>query len=115
LVIASKYRPLPILKQSLLLLTPSSPFVVFHEFLEPLVDCYNYLVENELAIKLLLSDSWLREFQTLPGRMRPDMYMTTSGGYLLTGIYVGMNVANRTLEVIKEENKKQKTSNEMEI
>ena len=31
----------------------------------------------------------MREFQTLPGRVRPEMYMPTSGGYLLSGIYVG--------------------------
>jgi len=89
---------LPILKQALQLLTPSSPFVIYHEFLEPLVDCYLYLQEEGVALRLSLSDSWLREFQTLPGRMRPEMYMTTSGGYILTGTYVGMKVANKTLK-----------------
>ena len=81
------------------LLAPSSPFVIFHEFLEPLVDCYEYLQTQELALRLQLSDFWLREFQTLPGRMRPEMFMTTSGGYILSGIYVGLEVANKTLEV----------------
>ena len=31
-----------------------------------------------------------REYQTLPGRFRPEMFMSTSGGFLLTGIYIGM-------------------------
>lgn len=105
LIIACKYRPLPILKQALSLLAPSSPFVIFHEFLEPLVDCYLYLQEHELALKLNLSDYWLREFQTLPGRMRPEMFMSTSGGYLLSGIYVGLDVTNRTLERLEAEKK----------
>jgi hypothetical protein len=90
LILACKYRPLPILKQALYLLHPSCPFVIFHEFMEPLVDCYLYLQQNNLALRLVLSDTWMREFQTLPGRVRPDMFMSTSGGFLLTGVYVGM-------------------------
>lgn len=90
LIIAARFRPLPLLKVALYLLAPSSSFVVYHEFMEPLVECYLYLQEECLAIKLSLSDTWMREFQTLPGRTRPDMFMSTSGGYLLTGIYVGM-------------------------
>lgn len=90
LIIASRYRPLPLLKAALYLLAPSSPFVIYHEFLEPLLDCYLYLQDSQLALRLVLSDTWMREFQTLPGRMRPDMFMSTSGGYLLCGIYVGM-------------------------
>lgn len=89
LIIASKYRPLPILKQSLYLLAPSSAFVIFSEFLEPLLDCFAYLQETNLALKLVLGETWLREFQALPGRFRPDMFMSSSGGYFLSGIYVG--------------------------
>ncbi|KAJ1402078.1 hypothetical protein B484DRAFT_338759 [Ochromonadaceae sp. CCMP2298] len=40
--------------------------------------------------RLVLSDTWCRDFQTLPGRVRPDMYMSTSGGFILTGVYVGV-------------------------
>eukprot|EP01039_Chlorochromonas_danica_P002810 gene2810-3064_t len=90
LIIAGRYRPLPLLKVALYLLAPSSPFVIYHEFMEPLVECYLYLQETQLALRLVLSDTWMREFQTLPGRVRPDMFMSTSGGYLLSGIYVGM-------------------------
>ncbi|CAM9271442.1 unnamed protein product, partial [Ectocarpus fasciculatus] len=92
LIIATKYDPLPILKESLVLLYPSSPFVVFCEFMEPLVECYNYLHQNGLAIRMQLCDTWKREFQTLPGRCHPEMRMTTSGGYILSGIYVSCKV-----------------------
>lgn len=102
LIIACKYRPLPILKQSLYLLAPSAPFVIFHEFLEPLVDCYLYLQEQELAVKMVLSETWLREFQNLPGRFRPEMFMNSTGGYLLTGIYVGMPVPYNTRSAAEE-------------
>lgn len=90
LIIASKYRPLPILKQALHLLAPSAPLVIFHEFLEPLVDCFLYLTQHELAVKMVLSDTWLREYQNLPGRFRPEMFMSATGGFLLTGIHVGL-------------------------
>ncbi len=90
LIIACKYRPLPLLKVALYLLAPSAAFVVYHEFLEPLIDCYLYLQQHQLALRLNLSDTWTREFQTLPGRMRPEMFMSTSGGFLLTGVYIGM-------------------------
>lgn len=100
LIIACKYRPLPILKQALVLLAPSSPFVVYHEFLEPLVECYLYLQQLGAALRMVLSDTWLREFQTLPGRVRPDMFMSTSGGFILSGIFVGMaGVGSRTAVV----------------
>jgi hypothetical protein len=89
--------------------------VVFHEFLEPLVDCYLWLQESGLALRLNLSETWLREFQTLPGRMRPDMKMTTNGGYLLTGTYIGLEVANKTIAKQKSniDNSNSSTSDSM--
>ncbi len=88
LIIASKFHPLPILKESIMLLTPSSPFVVYCEFVEPLVECYMYLQQFSLAIKLNIYDTWTREFQTLPGRVHPSMFMSNSGGFLLSGIRI---------------------------
>jgi len=89
LVIACRYNILPILKKALLMLMPSSPFVLYCEFMEPLVECYLYLIQHGLAIRVVTSDTWMREFQTLPGRVHPQMYMTTSSGYILSGVYVG--------------------------
>ena len=89
LIIACKYRPLPILKQALCVLAPSSPFVVYREYLEPLTECFLHLQQAGTALRMVLSDTWMREFQTLPGRFRPAMFMSTSGGFVLSGIYVG--------------------------
>jgi tRNA (adenine-N(1)-)-methyltransferase non-catalytic subunit len=89
LIIASKYSPLLVLQQCISLLVPSSPFVVYSEFQEPLLECYAWLVEIGLAIKLNIFDSWMREYQTLPGRLHPFMSMSVTGGFLLTGIFVG--------------------------
>ena len=45
LIIACRQHPLPILIECLSLLTPSSPFVVYFEYMEPLVECYLYVTE----------------------------------------------------------------------
>ena len=45
LIIACRQQPLPILIECLALLTPSSPFVVYFEYMEPLVECYLYVTE----------------------------------------------------------------------
>ena len=92
MIIAAKYDLLAIVKVAMYLLFPSSPFVIFCEFMEPLVECYDYLHDNGLAIRMQLCDTWKREFQTLPGRFHPEMRMPTSGGYLLSGIYISCRV-----------------------
>ena len=90
LVICTRFDPLPIVKEAIVLLLPSAPFAIFFEFLEPLVEVYLYLVENQLALRLTLGDTWAREFQTLPNRVHPQMFMSTSAGYVLSGVYVGV-------------------------
>jgi len=93
LIIACRYNILPILKLALRMLMPSSPFVLYCEFVEPLVECYLHLIQQGLAIRVSTSDTWMREFQTLPGRVHPQMYMSTSSGYILSGVYVGRQQA----------------------
>ena len=90
LIIASKYRPLPLLMETLPLLNSGAPFVVYCEYMEPLTECYVHLQQQSgETVGLSLTDTWLREYQTLPGRTHPMMFMPTSGGYLLSGTYVG--------------------------
>ena len=89
LVMACRYNIIPILKKALHLLVPSSPIVLYCEFVEPLNEAYLFLNHNDLALRMIVSDTWMREFQTLPGRVHPQMYMTTSSGYILTGVYAG--------------------------
>jgi tRNA (adenine58-N1)-methyltransferase non-catalytic subunit len=88
LSIATNYDPLAILKEAIHLITPSSPIVIFCEYMQPLVACYLYLQQSELGIYLQLLDTWMRDFQTLPGRSHPMMNTATSGGFILLGIRV---------------------------
>lgn len=66
-------------------LAPCSPFCIYSECVEPLLECFRKLQNDELAINLRLSDTWAREFQILDQRTHPMMNMSQSGGFLLTG------------------------------
>jgi hypothetical protein len=50
---------------------------------------YEYARQNSSFIRILLTEPWMRQYQTLPGRLHPCMKMSGSGGYLLSMIYVG--------------------------
>ena len=89
LIIASKYDPLPILQQAVVLMAPSSPIVIYSEYAEPLNECFLFLQRNNLAVKLSIAENWLRSFQTLPGRVRPLNFMSSTGGFVLTGVVAG--------------------------
>ena len=89
LVLVSHFRPLVVLQEAIYLLVPSSPFAVYCEYMEPLVECYLFLQTRGIAIRLNLSETWVRDYQTLPGRFHPAMNMRTSGGYILSGVYIG--------------------------
>lgn len=86
IVLATRYDPTSTLLDLLPYLTPSGPFVVYSEYMEPLAECFRELQKQGLAINLRLMDTWMREYQVLPGRTHPQMNMTQSGGFLLTGI-----------------------------
>jgi tRNA (adenine-N(1)-)-methyltransferase non-catalytic subunit len=101
IIIATKYDPTITILRLLPYLAPSCPFVIFHEFLEPLLETFRTLQnggigDNELidmpmmcrrniAINLRLTDTWFREYQVLEGRTHPNMHMSQNGGYLLMG------------------------------
>ena len=87
ILIATKYDPTETLFSLIPYLAPSCPFVVFCEHMEPLVECFSKIQKQQnLAINLRLTDTWLREYQILPGRSHPNMNMSQCGGYILSGI-----------------------------
>ncbi|EFJ29571.1 hypothetical protein SELMODRAFT_410184 [Selaginella moellendorffii] len=78
--------PLKTLQQLLPLLAPSAPFVIYHTYLQPLADCMFALQKERTAVSLQLSEPWMREYQVLPSRTHPHMQMSSTGGYILSGI-----------------------------
>jgi tRNA (adenine-N(1)-)-methyltransferase non-catalytic subunit len=85
-IIATRYDPTATLMGLLPYLAPSCPFVIYCEFIEPLTECFREIQKQNLAINLRLSDTWMREYQILPGRTHPNMTISQSGGFILTGI-----------------------------
>ena len=61
--------------------------------------------DYKIAIRMNIGDTWLREFQILPGRVHPQMNMVTSGGYVLTGIYLGRDAEIKRVKMIEDEKK----------
>ncbi|KAL3640971.1 hypothetical protein CASFOL_015939 [Castilleja foliolosa] len=77
-----------IAKELVPLLSYSAPFVIYHQYLQPLASCMHNLQIGKMAISLQITEPWLREFQVLPSRTHPHMQMSSSGGYLLRGIRI---------------------------
>ena len=104
IIIVTHYDPTATLLELLPYLAPSSPFVVFCEFIEPLAQCFRELQKESLAINIRLSDTWMREYQVLPGRTHPSMTMSQTGGFILTGIKLCPVTGHNELEesVLKE-------------
>ena len=88
LILATNYDPRQTLWSMFPHLAPSCPFVVYCEYMEPLTECFMELQEKRMAINLRLTDTWMREYQVLPGRTHPNMTMSQNGGFLLVGIKV---------------------------
>ena len=65
LIISTKFSPTTVLLELLPYLASSAPFVVFCQFLEPLVECFRELQTRCLACKLQLSNTWSREYQVI--------------------------------------------------
>jgi tRNA (adenine58-N1)-methyltransferase non-catalytic subunit len=88
LILMTKYDPTQTLLQLFPYLAPSSPYVIYCEYIEPLTECFKQIQTNPalLSINLRLSDTWMREYQILHNRTHPAMSMSQSGGFILTGI-----------------------------
>ncbi|KAK6641391.1 hypothetical protein RUM44_013102 [Polyplax serrata] len=88
LIIVGKEHPSNIFKKLIKYLEISRPFVVYYPLREPLVDMYVELKLRHDIIGLRLTESWLRDYQVLPDRTHPNIRISGSGGYLLSGLYV---------------------------
>ncbi|XP_049534639.1 tRNA (adenine(58)-N(1))-methyltransferase non-catalytic subunit TRM6 [Anopheles darlingi] len=89
LVIVAKEHPYSILKALLPFLKPSRPVVLFSTTREILTECYVDLKADSSVTYLRITSNWLRQYQILPNRTHPDVTMSGSSGYLLTGYTIG--------------------------
>lgn len=61
----------------------SAPIVIFEPVLEHLVPVFGYLRSSHEFINVQITESFMREYQVLPGRTHPEMTTTGGGGYIL--------------------------------
>ncbi|KAH8938650.1 hypothetical protein BDL97_16G094800 [Sphagnum fallax] len=89
LIIGAPYLdPWTVAQCMLPLLASSAPFVIYHPYSQPLAECMHHLQAEHMAVALQLSEPWLREYQVLPSRTHPNMQMSSTGGYVLSGITI---------------------------
>lgn len=65
-------------------LAPSAQIVIFSDHLQALTDCYSEIKNRTCNSKL--SEIWMRNYQILPMRTRPEMDMFGRSGYILHGV-----------------------------
>uniref|UniRef100_A0A182M8S7 tRNA (adenine(58)-N(1))-methyltransferase non-catalytic subunit TRM6 n=1 Tax=Anopheles culicifacies TaxID=139723 RepID=A0A182M8S7_9DIPT len=89
LVIVAKEHPYSILKALLPFVKSSRPVVIFSTSREILTECYVDMKTEASVTYLRITSNWMRQYQILPNRTHPDVTMSGSSGYLLTGYTIG--------------------------
>uniref|UniRef100_A0A182RR78 tRNA (adenine(58)-N(1))-methyltransferase non-catalytic subunit TRM6 n=1 Tax=Anopheles funestus TaxID=62324 RepID=A0A182RR78_ANOFN len=89
LVIVAKEHPYSILKALLPFVKSSRPVVIFSTSREILTECYVDMKTEASVTYLRVTSNWMRQYQILPNRTHPDVTMSGSSGYLLTGYTIG--------------------------
>ncbi|KAJ6218177.1 hypothetical protein RDWZM_009334 [Blomia tropicalis] len=84
LLLTKDYDPSSMIHILLQFLGLSRPFVIFSHSIDPLKECYIQLKGKCLFLRI--SETWLRKYQVLEGRTRPEMTMNSSSGFVLSGI-----------------------------
>lgn len=88
LLIVGREHPSNIFKKLIRYVEISRPFVIYCSIREPLQEMFCELKSRSDVIALRLTESWLRGYQVLPDRTHPDINISGSGGFLLSGIVV---------------------------
>ncbi|OMH78565.1 tRNA (adenine(58)-N(1))-methyltransferase non-catalytic subunit TRM6 [Zancudomyces culisetae] len=88
LVISTNYDVTSVVKALLKYIGGSRTVVVYSPYKETLTGCFDYMRASSEFVNVQITESWLREYQVLPGRTHPFMTMSGSGGYILTAIRI---------------------------
>ncbi|KDQ63239.1 hypothetical protein JAAARDRAFT_188836 [Jaapia argillacea MUCL 33604] len=88
LIVASEYEPFSIVEKLSAYLGGSASIVVQSPHAQILADLQSKMRSSSQYLGPMVTESWLRRYQVLPGRTHPFMNMTGSGGFLLHAIKV---------------------------
>ncbi len=91
LIVATFHSPAEAVLPLLPYLRPSSPFVVYCPYVEPLARLQSHLIATRQAVGVQVTETWYRPLQVLPNRTHPHMSMNATGGYLLHGTTVALD------------------------
>lgn len=92
LVIAVEEDPYEILMAVFPFIHLSSSIVIYHPYREPLCQCYMKMKKNYgKFIDIILSDTWLREYQVSKNRTHPSNFMNGQSGYILRAKKIEVN------------------------
>lgn len=92
IVAAPANHPSSVMNKLMPLLAPSASFAIFSNWQQPLAECYLALQQSKQAVNLTLAESWWREYQVLPARTHPTMSTSGTGGYILSGTQISMQL-----------------------
>lgn len=89
LVICSfQYKAVDMLKKFTVKLAGSSPIVLYHPYKDALLEAYQYCRKSNEYIDVQMTETFMREYQPIPGRIHPTMQTSGNSGFLLSMIRV---------------------------
>ncbi|KDQ15589.1 hypothetical protein BOTBODRAFT_624451 [Botryobasidium botryosum FD-172 SS1] len=88
LIISTQYEPFSVIEKLESYLAGSAPIVVHSSHLQVLTELQAKLKQGSHFLGPSITESWLRQYQVLPGRTHPMMSMPGSGGYILSCIKI---------------------------
>lgn len=88
IIISSTYQPESVVKELMKYVCGSRPVVIYSFSKEVLLHTAYWMRRSNDFLCAELTESYLREYQVLPGRMHPNMNMSAGGGFLLSALRV---------------------------
>ncbi|KRZ58630.1 tRNA (adenine(58)-N(1))-methyltransferase non-catalytic subunit trm6 [Trichinella nativa] len=86
LIIASRFDPRILSEKLLSKIKLSGTIVIYSACIQVLSECFQQLRSSNQVLNLEITDTFMRYYQILPNRTRPEMNGHVSCGYLLSGI-----------------------------
>lgn len=88
IIATSEYDSKLIFEKLFPYLQTSGCFAIFSPYRSELDELYMELKKSKRCVTVQLSENWTREYQILPNRCHPLMQMSSSSGFILSGIKV---------------------------
>ncbi|CEP19570.1 hypothetical protein [Parasitella parasitica] len=88
LIVSSSFQPETVIKELMQYVNGSRPIVVYSFNKEVLLQTAYWMRRSRDFLNAELTESSMRQYQVLPGRMHPNMNMSCGGGYLLSALRV---------------------------